>query len=95
MIWVRTLLWPDRRRGSGTHAHAVRRQRACGFTTGAPWLPVACDYLVRNVHVEIADQHSTLDLYCRLIALRRAEPALATGGYTKVQVCGDVGLRSK
>jgi alpha-glucosidase len=60
-----------------------------GFTRGAPWLPVACDYLVRNVQVEGADQHSILNLYCRLIALRRAEPALATRGYTTVQVCGD------
>jgi alpha-glucosidase len=60
-----------------------------GFTTGAPWLLVGGDYLVRNVEVEDADQHSILNLYCRLIALRRAEAALATGRCTTVQVCHD------
>jgi alpha-glucosidase len=61
-----------------------------GFTTGTPWLPVACDYVLRNVEVERADWRSMLNLYRRLIALRHAEPALATGGYATVQVCGDI-----
>jgi alpha-glucosidase len=61
-----------------------------GFTTGTPWLPVACDYVIRNVQIEHADGRSMLNLYRRLIALRRAEPALATGGYTTVQVCDDI-----
>ncbi len=61
-----------------------------GFTTGTPWLPVACDYVIRNVQIERADGRSMLNLYRRLIALRRAEPALATGGYTTVQVCDDI-----
>jgi alpha-glucosidase len=61
-----------------------------GFTTGTPWLPVACDYLLRNVKVEHADGRSMLNLYRQLIALRHAESALATGGYTTVQVCDDI-----
>jgi alpha-glucosidase len=61
-----------------------------GFTTSTPWLPVACDYVLRNVELERADGRSMLGLYCRLIALRRAEPALATGGYTAARVCDDI-----
>ena len=61
-----------------------------GFTTGKPWLPVAADYVLSNVQLEHADKHSMLNLYRRLMALRCAEPVLATGHYKPVQVCGDV-----
>jgi alpha-glucosidase len=60
-----------------------------GFTTGTPWLPVAGDYEMRNVEVEHADRHSVLNLYRRLIAVRRAQPALAAGQYRTVLVSGD------
>jgi alpha-glucosidase len=61
-----------------------------GFTSGKPWLPVGPDYVLRNVEVEQADKHSILNLYRRLMALRCAEPVLATGEYKTVQVCGGV-----
>lgn len=56
--------------------------RHAGFTSGTPWLPVAEDLAQTNVHDQAADPHSLLSLYRNLIALRRAEPALAIGSYT-------------
>lgn len=54
------------------------------FTTGTPWLPLADDYTAANVATEDADPRSMLALYRRLLALRRAEPALAVGPFTSV-----------
>jgi alpha-glucosidase len=61
-----------------------------GFTTGTPWLPIAADYQAVNVAVERADPTSMLTLYRRLIALRRATPALAVGSYVGLEADGDV-----
>ena len=61
-----------------------------GFTTGTPWLPIGEDVAERNVAVEAADACSILELYRRLIALRRSEPALATGSWRAITAAGDV-----
>lgn len=61
-----------------------------GFTTGKPWLPLTDDSARCNIEVERADPHSILHLYRRLIALRRAEPALAIGEYRAVGTDGDL-----
>jgi alpha-glucosidase len=61
-----------------------------GFTTGTPWLPLAEDYERRNVAAERDDPSSMLSLYRRLIGLRRAEPALAIGGWQAVEAEGDL-----
>jgi alpha-glucosidase len=61
-----------------------------GFTTGTPWLPIGEDVAERNVAVEAADPCSILELYRRLIALRRLEPALATGSWRAITAAGDV-----
>jgi alpha-glucosidase len=50
-----------------------------GFTRGRPWLPLGADHPAVNVEVEDGDGESTLNLYRRLIALRRAHPMLVTG----------------
>jgi alpha-glucosidase len=52
-----------------------------GFSSVEPWLPVGSDYRSINVASEKADAVSMLSLYRALIALRRAEPALAIGSY--------------
>ena len=52
-----------------------------GFTTGTPWLPLGQEYRWVNVATQDADPGSMLALYRGLIALRRAEPALAVGSY--------------
>jgi len=61
-----------------------------GFTPGTPWLPVAADYRETNVETQRCDPESMLALHRRLIALRRAEPALSLGSWTPVDAGGDV-----
>jgi alpha-glucosidase len=61
-----------------------------GFTTGTPWLPVAADYRETNVETQRCDPESMLALHRRLLALRRAEPALSIGAYAPVDAAGDV-----
>lgn len=50
-----------------------------GFTTGTPWEPLQPDSLTVNVAAEDGDPRSLLDLYRRLIHLRGANEALASG----------------
>jgi len=52
-----------------------------GFSTVPPWLPVAADYATVNVAAQDADPHSMLAFQRTLLALRRAQPALAVGSY--------------
>jgi alpha-glucosidase len=49
-----------------------------GFTSGTPWLSMV-DAKTRNVAEQATDPHSLLSLYRRLIAARRASPALSAG----------------
>jgi alpha-amylase len=50
-----------------------------GFTTGTPWETPQPDSLTVNVAVEDVDSSSLLNLYRRLIHLRRENDALGTG----------------
>jgi alpha-glucosidase len=61
-----------------------------GFTVGIPWLPTAADDQTVNVGVERHDPVSLLTLYHRLIALRRAIPALAVGAYRGLEAGNDI-----
>jgi alpha-glucosidase len=61
-----------------------------GFTTGVPWLPLNSDWLERNVDCLAHELDSPLVLHRRLLALRRAHPALATGGTALLDSDGDV-----
>jgi alpha-glucosidase len=60
-----------------------------GFTTGIPWLPLNPDYATRNVAAQREDLASTLTLYRRLLALRRARRALTFGVYIPHPADGD------
>jgi alpha-glucosidase len=60
-----------------------------GFTTGAPWLPIGAIGSV-NVAEQRADPRSMLELHRRLIALRRAEPALTVGDWAPMRAAGGV-----
>ena len=55
-----------------------------GFTTGRPFFPIDVDYLQINVASQERDARSLLAVYRRLIALRKAEPALSDGLQTPV-----------
>ncbi len=61
-----------------------------GFTTGEPWLPLADDFREVNVAAQRGDPGSLLSLYRRLIALRRAEPALHAGDWEPVEAAGSL-----
>jgi alpha-glucosidase len=55
-----------------------------GFTTGEPWLPMTDDAGTYSVEAQAADPRSMLALHRRLLALRRAEPALNLGPWQAV-----------
>ncbi|GAA3695758.1 alpha-amylase family glycosyl hydrolase [Sphingomonas cynarae] len=55
-----------------------------GFSTAEPWLPLHPDWSTRNVAAQAGDPGSMLTLYRDLLALRRAEPALAVGSFALV-----------
>src|SRR4029079_16664315 len=61
-----------------------------GFTTGEAWLPLADDAARVNVAAQRDDPRSLLTLYRRLLALRRTEPALATGPFSPLRAPGDL-----
>lgn len=61
-----------------------------GFSTVAPWLPLTANWRTENVAVERADPASLFNLYRRLIALRRASPALSAGAYQALAASGDL-----
>jgi alpha-glucosidase len=61
-----------------------------GFTTGRPWLPISADWQAVNVEAQRHDPASLLTLHRRLVALRRAEPALHAGSYRPVDARGSV-----
>jgi glycosidase len=54
-------------------------RRGGGFTSGTPWESPQADSLTTTVEAQQADPSSLLNLYRRLIHLRAANTALATG----------------
>ena len=61
-----------------------------GFSTAEPWLPLAEDFAANNVARQRVEPGSPLNLCKRLIALRRARPALNRGAYRPLQAEGEV-----
>jgi glycosidase len=61
-----------------------------GFTTARPWLPLHADWPTRNVERMSAEPHSILTLYRRLLAARRAHPALSIGDFAPLDAQDDV-----
>ncbi len=60
-----------------------------GFSTAPPWLPLNVDWPHRNV-AGMTESTSILALYRRLLAVRRAHPALAIGDFALLDSAGDV-----
>jgi alpha-glucosidase len=58
-----------------------RDEAGGGFTRGEPWLPFTPDLPEINVERQREDPDSLLNLYRRLLRLRRREPALTHGDY--------------
>ncbi len=61
-----------------------------GFTTGRPWLRLNEDWPARNVAAQAAEDASMLQLYRRLLALRRTHPALNSGAWQALGTSGDL-----
>jgi len=61
-----------------------------GFTTGVPWLPIANDFKTTNVACLREQPTSILNLYRRLLELRRSEAALCVGDYAAVPAGEDL-----
>src|ERR1700721_251962 len=59
-----------------------------GFSTSAPWLPLADDFLHENVVNLEADSRSILNLYKPLLDLRKRLPQLVSGEYVPVAADG-------
>lgn len=57
-----------------------------GFSPAEPWLPVGPDVATLNVATQRDDPRSLLQLYRRLIALRRDQPGLVTGAYAQAEL---------
>ena len=66
-----------------------RREPGVGFTTGLAWEPLQPDSLTANVEAQADDPGSLLNLYRRLIHLRAADPALATGELIPLEASSD------
>lgn len=67
------------RDGARTPMPWVADAPQAGFSTARPWLPLGPDHGARAADVQQADPSSLLRLTQRLIALRRAHPALVEG----------------
>ena len=61
-----------------------------GFSAAEPWLPLSPDWHSRNVLNLTSDQTSILNLYRRLITLRRARACLQIGAYQPIVASGDL-----
>lgn len=59
-----------------------------GFTHGQPWLPLGADHVALAVDRQQADPESLLNLTRRLVALRRAHPALRLGRLDDLHALG-------
>ena len=66
-----------------------------GFSTVDPWLPLADDFRSENVENGRRDLSSIYNLYRRLIAARRAQPALTIGSYHPIAAEGDLILYTR
>ncbi|WP_428156349.1 alpha-amylase family glycosyl hydrolase [Brevundimonas sp.] len=79
--------WPQTlgRDGARTPIPWVGSAPNAGFSTVEPWLPVDPRHLTLAVDAEEADLTSTLHVARRVIALRKAHPALRLGGLELVE----------
>ena len=60
-----------------------------GFTTAQPWLPLNADWPTRNAARMTQEPDSILNLYRRLLAVRRGHLALSIGDFALLDADGD------
>ncbi len=69
----------ERSRDNGRTPMQWSGETNAGFTHGTPWISIPENYHTINVAAEMKDEDSILYYYRKLIALRKAEPAVAEG----------------
>jgi alpha-glucosidase len=79
--------WPQTQGRDGARTPMPWRPGApnAGFSTGEPWLPLDPRHPPLAVEAQEGDPDSTLNLTRRLIAVRKAHPALRNGGYRPLE----------
>jgi alpha-glucosidase len=88
--------WAKQEPGIGVGRDPVRtpmqwdRSPHAGFTTTRPWLPLADNWAEQNVETLDRQPFSILNLYRRLLALRRNHRALRIGRYETLKGHDDV-----
>lgn len=79
--------WPETQGRDGARTPMPWRSDTvnAGFSTGEPWLPLDPAHAPLAVDRQERDKDSTLSLTRRLVALRKAKPALRTGAIRRVE----------
>lgn len=74
--------WPEYKGRDGCRTPMVwdASSAHAGFSTGSPWLPIKPPQAARHVAGQEDDPASVLAFYRRMLAWRRGQPALRTGG---------------
>lgn len=65
-------------------------EKFAGFSIAKPWLPVEPNYRDRNVARQKDERESMLQLYQRLIELRRRHEALQIGSYRPIMAADEL-----
>jgi alpha-glucosidase len=78
------------RDGARTPMPWVKDAPQHGFSVGEPWLPFGADHAALAVDQQEADPASFLHFMRKLLCLRKANPALVTGGIRVVAASGDL-----
>lgn len=84
--------WPEYKGRDGCRTPMVWESNGAhaGFSAAKPWLPVPQEHVARAVNRETADRSSVLAHYRRMIAFRKAHPALRDGTIAFVESPADV-----
>ena len=84
--------WPEFKGRDGCRTPMVweNSNQNGGFSEATPWLPVSGDHLQNNVAAQSDDPDAMLHHYKAAIALRHANPALASGAHHDLTNTGDV-----
>ncbi len=79
--------WPRNKGRDGCRTPMPWQSNAlhAGFTSGTPWLPVDAAQQANGVDLQECDPDSSLNFARRLLALRRAHPALRLGRFEPLQ----------
>lgn len=85
--------WSQIRRGSRDNARTPVQWNGgegAGFTTGTPWLQINQNYTDVNFESDMAAEDGVRAFYKRMIALRKATPALLSGSFKELYAKGSV-----